>query len=316
MSLALKLVLALTSLHLCAATCTDFPIRLPGKTLELPLSDSRTPTCPSEGEKQAALDQLDSDLDDLISAQLPTLQQLSSPAECPGGGWIKVADFDLERDDATTSTPTTANTCPGGWEKFVTQGIPHCRLRDGGGLCQSTNFSTNAVLFSQVCGRVRGYQVGRTTGFFASGVYDPDLTLDDPYLDGVSITRGRRPREHIWSFASGTSTTITSTTTIGHACPCLNPEVAAELSLPDYVGDNYFCNSGTDEPSYFWEFYPNPLWGGQGCAPGNKCCDGGAYFFVDLKEPSCDPLEVRLCTSVLEFAKINVGVSAIELYVK
>lgn len=295
MAYILSLAVVLACLQLSSATCTDLPIRLPGRVVPPSSDDSNKPTCPSDQERQTVLDQLDADLDQIVQAQLQVFQSLSSPVECPGDGWIRISDFNLENN--------IEDPCPGGWNRYNTNGIHHCG-RPSGEQCQSANFSTNSVRYSQVCGRLKGYQYGQTSAFFQS-TNTPDI--DSSYLDGISITRGT-PREHVWSFAAGYSAGAGSGALF--RCPCVDGSTAP----PDFVGNSYFCDSGTDIIPRPGEFYgSNPLWDAQACLAGNQCCSRGPYFFAELTQATCDPLEVRLC---LYDSIINVGISIIELYVK
>ena len=106
MASALELVLVVLvagSVQPGAATsCSDLPRTLQGRMLET--EDS---TCPSEHDpqRQALRDDLMAELDSLVLQELRCLQQLNSPRECPGTGWRKVVDFNLEEDSGAE--------CPG-----------------------------------------------------------------------------------------------------------------------------------------------------------------------------------------------------------
>jgi len=68
---------------------------------------------------------------------------------------------------------------------------------------------------SKVCGRVTGYQ------YYSTDAFDPyyhnrAITIDGTYIDGVSITHGRHPRKHVWSFAAA----IDETRANSYVCPC------------------------------------------------------------------------------------------------
>ena len=42
---------------------------------------------------------------------------------------------------------------------------------------------------------------------------------------------------------------------------------------PEYVGDDYFCDTGSAGRFLIGNFYSNdPLWDGAGCGPLNACC--------------------------------------------
>ena len=58
------------------------------------------------------------------------------------------------------------------------------------------------------------------------------------YVDGVSITTKTIPRQHIWTYAAG----VTDMNTGNMGCPCNNN---TNVMVPDYVGSNYYCESGT-----------------------------------------------------------------------
>ena len=107
-----------------------------------------------------------------------------------GGGWRRIVNINISAGDD----------CPGEWRKATQSGVSFCRVTsDGYYACSSTNFSTNGISYQRVCGRARGYQKGRTLGFFKSS---GGATIDD-YVDGLSITYNSNSRQHIWTFASG-----------------------------------------------------------------------------------------------------------------
>ena len=49
--------------------------------------------------------------------------------------------------------------------------------------------------YSQVCGRVEGYQYGTPDAIQKGDNHD---NIDSYYVDGISLTRGS-PRQHIWT---------------------------------------------------------------------------------------------------------------------
>ena len=66
-------------------------------------------------------------------------------------------------------------------------------------------------------------------------------TIDGAYVTGVSVTHGS-PRQHIWTFAAGFSDN--DTRWLSELCPC-NPN--SDASVPSFVGEDYFCDSGLHE---------------------------------------------------------------------
>ena len=139
--------------------------------------------------------------------------------------------------------------------------------------CSSLNF-TSGGSYTHVCGRARGYR-SRTTesdGFRINGGED---TIDDAYVDGLSITRGS-PRKHIWSYAAGIS-----------GCDCYNNSQNHNLT---FVGNDYFCeqsNTNVEENEVAWD---DPLWDRKVCS---ICC-GGPWFHKEVPLTT-DNIEVRWC---------------------
>ena len=63
-------------------------------------------------------------------------------------------------------------------------------------------------------------------------------------MDGVSITHGGEPRQHIWSYAASHSENSVKYS-LGN-CPCSFQQGSTP---PSFVGNNYYCESGN--PTYF-----------------------------------------------------------------
>ena len=129
-------------------------------------------------------------------------------------------------------------------------------------------FPTQGTQYSQVCGRVIGYEVEapQASRHFNDG--RPRI-IDGPYVDGVSLTHGS-PRQHIWTFAGAIDESTTNPTSI---CTCTYP--SRPNLPPDFVGNNYFCETGVP-PDRGWfqnTFHADdPLWDGGGCGPTSTCC--------------------------------------------
>ena len=64
------------------------------------------------------------------------------------------------------------------------------------------------------------------------------VTIDQTYVDGLSITRGS-PRQHLWALAVGLSKNYDS----GQACPRDHDPFNFD-NVPDFVGDHFYCESG------------------------------------------------------------------------
>ena len=68
--------------------------------------------------------------------------------------------------------------------------------------CDSVIIPTYGKSYSRVRGMVRAYQYG-SPDCFAAGGDDMDSygKIDSHYVDGISITHGRYPRKHVWTYA-------------------------------------------------------------------------------------------------------------------
>ena len=154
--------------------------------------------------------------------------------------------------------------------------------------CVSTTFKTYGVEYSHVCGRVIGYQ-DHTPDSFSSRV----PTIDTNYVDGVSLTHGESPRQHIWTFVGALDETLRS----AESCSCTRPEIPYTGSVPSFVGEDYFCDTGSRD-AHQHIFYPDdPLWDGQGCGGTSTCCEfnNPPWFCKQLPQQTTDDIELRIC---------------------
>ena len=151
----------------------------------------------------------------------------------PGEGvWMRVANVNMTK---------TSSSCPAGLEK-VTSPKSFCRKNLDIG-CSSAVFSTHAVPFSKVCGRVIGIQY-YTIDAFHPYYGNQGRTIDDLYVDGVSITHSSSPRQHIWTFAAALDEVPEHNL---QACPYTNfkSHVAYTGLIPEFIGNDFFCETGS-----------------------------------------------------------------------
>ena len=197
-----------------------------------------------------------------------------------GGGWRRIANINISAGDD----------CPGEWRKATQSGISFCRVAsDGQFTCSSANFSTNGISYQKVCGRARGYQKGDTLAFYGSHSYY-HRTIDEDYVCGLSITYSSNPRQHIWTFASGSSQRFDNPWN----CPC---SVHGGNNPPSFVGNNYYCESGSvNGASQNVYYFDDILWDGAGCV--DNCCDDTTqpWFYCQLNQTTQDDIEVRICS--------------------
>ena len=203
------------------------------------------------------------------------------------GGWMRIADVDMR---------STHSQCPPGLVYNVTEGRRLCRKPSLTKGCSSTTFSTQGVEYSKVCGKVIGYQYWQPNGFGPSK-YTSSL-IDRTYVDGVSITNGS-PRQHVWTFADAHDEVVThQQNTEFTACPCLHPSVPFDGVIPSFVGEDYYCETGSRTNAQQRYYFDDPLWDGEGCEEENECCNrGGPWFCKQLPQSTQDDVEMRVCTN-------------------
>ena len=215
------------------------------------------------------------------------------------GGWMRVAYLNM-------SDPS--ENCPMGTLLNEKNGVRGCGRYQSGG-CASLVFSSKAVHYSQVCGRVYGYQKGTTDGI---GQHK-NKNLNDNYVDGISITRGN-PRKHIWTFISGHYET-TPFAGRSSTCPCSNGQ-----KLPEYVSNDYFCESGNsdDYRSRTKLYTEDMLWDGKQCgAIEQECCSvpGLPWFHRTFETPTTEDIEIRICGNQNIYDE-DTPIAFYEIYVK
>ena len=205
-----------------------------------------------------------------------------SKSECGDGQWKRIGYFDM-------SDPSQE--CPRGWRGY-TSPVRCCgRPVIDRSSCPSVFYGTNGYQYSKVCGRLTGYQQGSPDGFASIVNAEPATeTVNGIYVDGVSMTHGN-PRKHIWTFAVGVHEKGSGNN--HNNCPC-----DGGASPPDFVGNNYFCETGDDTPNVqLHRFYDDdPLWDGFDCH-NTTCClqNHPPWFHAQLDSPTTDAIEVRIC---------------------
>uniref|UniRef100_A0A1X7USW5 Fibrinogen C-terminal domain-containing protein n=1 Tax=Amphimedon queenslandica TaxID=400682 RepID=A0A1X7USW5_AMPQE len=156
-----------------------------------------------------------------------------------GGGWTRLAYLDMS--DSTVN-------CPSGFRLYQFGGVRVCgRAVASSGSCVSVQFPSNGISYSQVCGRVTGYQYGSPDGNYPDSSHND---INSYYVDGVSITRGF-PRQHVWTLIAGLGQEVYPSYSANYYnCPC-SPGSLQNSTLQSFMGNNYFCESGNST---------DPLW--------------------------------------------------------
>ena len=203
-----------------------------------------------------------------------------------GGGWTRLAYLDMS--DSTVN-------CPSGFRLYQSGGVRACgRPVTGSGSCVSVQFPSNGISYSQVCGRVTGYQYNSPDAVYNEGSNHNNLNGD--YVDGVSITRGS-PHQHVWTLMAGLHEGHRNTH-LGSICSC--SAAGSTQQVQSFIGDHYFCESAVASGEWQQQLYTSdPLWDGQGCgSEESACCNvpGIPWFHRDYgNTTTTDYIELRVC---------------------
>ena len=179
----------------------------------------------------------------------------------------------------------SSHQCPSGLRQRTDSGVRSCAAYSDSPTCSSVLYELYGIRYSMVCGKIIGYQ-SRTTSEFQTHSSARGSGVDSNYVDGVSLTHGRSPRTHIWTFAA-------------EACP--------STGQPAFVGNHYF---GDFARPYDPINLSSPLWDGINCRLNNP-----PWFHRQLPQPTADDIEMRVCRDQ-DRRDEDVAVKVIEIYVK
>ena len=297
--MALKIVL-LALLVCCAAS----EAQSQGDDTSLPLSYNIT-ELPEDGAT-CANDQLREDLRQTITSEVEALLQGTISAELGLPILLPQCSCLAEGQRVAYLDMTDPNQqCPPEWRE-VTSPRRVCGRPVGLAGCRSAFFPVTDISYSKVCGRIVAYQCEDPDGF------NQGLNIESHYVEGVSITHGRNPRQHIWSFVALETESLAS-----NECGCDSGGVSQSIA-----GRDYFCSSGsTQSPTPACNngqgiITSNPLWDGDGCGPTSTCCElnNPPWFCKTLPQPTTDDIEVRICSSGSIFDE-DTPIELVEIYV-
>ena len=195
-----------------------------------------------------------------------------------------------------------------------------CGINFDGTGCSFTTFDIHGIGYTQVCGKIIAYQYGSPDAFGHNNVTTRNNHIDNNYVDGISLTHGYNPRKHIWTFAGALDEVGIFRLWKGY-CPCINILYPASSSQPpSFVGNDYFCDTGSTN-QFDFVFYPDdPLWDGAGCGVNNTCCslNNPPWFLKQLPSNTTDDIEMRMCRdNPLHNGSIDEGtpIEVLELYI-
>ena len=232
------------------------------------------------------------------------------PPECGDGLWNQVAQLNMS---------DLSQQCPSEWVEFNSDGVRACRRPvTTEGSCSGKNYSSNGQQYSRVCGRVIGYQLSTPDAFTGLLGGYRNASIDETYIDGISITHGM-PRNHIWSYAA--SPEEQNLRYSNFLCPCSS--VYTGSGPQPFIGDNYYCESGNPglfNTTYGHFFSHDKLWDGRQCSRELTCCTGKSnhsppWFSVELPTPTSDNIEVRICADESTDNE-DTPVELVEIYVQ
>ena len=233
-------------------------------------------TCPTEGSQEKAKAAIKDDVAEIVCQNiLPALecrlgQCESNPAlSCAqilednptresGFYWLRRFDGAAIQLFCAMDNPCGCNPTQGGWMRIAflnmsdtDEQCPHgmvvnddprsCSRRIAPGACVSAFYSSQFMQYSRVCGRVTGYQ-DSSPDAFRPYYNDQSRTIDDPYVDGVSLTYGFSPRKHIWTFAAGVEDVGNSP----YHCPCSS--TSYQGTVPSFIGMITSVNQASYRP--------------------------------------------------------------------
>ncbi len=217
------------------------------------------------------------------------------------GGWMRVAHLNMA--DPTHHCPTRL--------RKIESPIRSCGRP--GSRCHSTTYSVDGIAYSRVCGKVKAYQYQSPDAFYPY-YSNRAVTIDDVYVDGVSLTHGQNPRKHIWTFANAVDEVYSNQ----WVCPCTKTDTPYTGVVPPFIGNDYFCDTGS-RYRYANQFYSDdPLWDGAGCGGTSTCCqfNNPPWFCKQLPQPTTDDIELRLCADGSFSADEDIAIRQIDIFIQ
>ena len=255
---------------------------------------------------QTKLQEIEGNMNNGFAHQTNNINNLHIHQCGNSGGWRRAVYFDM----------TDPNTdCPPGFTPTGLSKRTCTRSRSIEWTCDSAFFPISGGEYNQVCGSIKAYQFGLAQAFW--GYRDGYSAIDNAYFDGVAVMHGS-PRQHIWTFTAGAWENAWRIEPEGwNNCPCDNNY----RSVPPFVGDDYFCESGYIHPGYRdWRLERrlhtnDTLWDGKDCLSTSTCCSlhNPPYFTKNLSQTTANDLELRMCDHE---SGNNIAIERVELYVK
>ena len=218
-------------------------------------------------------------------------------------GMVRVAELNMSQPDSL---------CPGNFALIVDP-VRMCGRGVETSGCSTAMLSTQGIPYKMVCGRVNAIQYGSPNAFFWYK-WNPQFTIDDMYVDGVVLSRmdAAGNRSHVWTFSAALDELARPN--YPFACSCTNSDDTTHVSIPPFVGEDYYCDTGSQNHFRYHHYYvDDPLWDGQGCGPKSTCCNRGGYFCKTFDLDTTDDIELRLCGNEARTNE-DTPITLVELY--
>ena len=205
---------------------------------------------------------------------------------------------------------TSGSSCPGGWESFVgSNGVNYCTVPDMGTPRRASWIIPKSCSYSEVNGYLLADQQGNCDAFLGG-----DATIDDAFVDGVSITYGGSdgpgPRMHLFTYAIGREELPRQ-----ESCQCHG---STSQEPPEFVGWDFMCDSGmrqyTVEATRIGD---RVVWTGSGCGEGSSCCHraGAPWFYRSLTWAVKRQLELTIMQTDSRLDEM-VLIREVEIYIR
>lgn len=198
------------------------------------------------------------------------------------GGWRRIAYLNIHEPGVQ---------CPAG---FTQRGNPpSCVRPELAGGCTAVKYTTDAMPYTHICGRINAIHYNTPDGFTKQSDIRPNNpTIDDNYVDGVSLTSNGNggKRTHIWTFAASSCS-------------------LSKTNVPSFVGDHYSFDGGIPGTG---PVYEGILWDEHQCP--STPSSNESWFHRKLPHNTPNSVEMRVCRDqdyadedlLLQIVEINV----------
>ena len=132
-------------------------------------------------------------------------------------------------------------------------------------------------------------------------------------MHGVPISHGKI-QKHIWAYTTAYQNDHDNINYNTNYCSCADYRYNG--TVPSFIGNDYYCDSGVESGPVQGKFYTTPLWTGEGCTPSNFCCSHSRmpWFCKTLPVHTTDYIKIRNCHNGRSSYE-DTALELIELYI-